>query len=91
MVTDDKKCWKTIKPLFSDKHFCNNKITLIEGEEIVSEDQELAEIFNSYFANVVDNLDIEGFETQNFNYSPELDYISNNIKKFQNHPSIKKK
>ena len=49
----------------------------------------MAEIFNSYFANIVDNLDIEGFETQNFHYSHELNHISNIIKKIQNHPSIK--
>ena len=79
-----------MKPLFSEKHFSNNKITLIEGEEIISNDQELAEIFNSYFANVVDNLDIEGFETCDYNYIPDLDYISNIIEKFQNHPSLKK-
>ena len=56
VLKDNVKFWKTIKPLFSEKHFSNNKITLIEGEEILSDDQELAEIFNSYFANVVENL-----------------------------------
>ena len=89
VLTDNMKFWKTIKPLFSEKHFSNNKITLIEGGEIVCDDQELAQIFNSYFANVVENLDIEGFEIHNFNYIPELNYISNIINKFENHPSIK--
>ena len=28
LVTDNKKLWKTVKPLSSDKHFSNNKITL---------------------------------------------------------------
>ena len=53
LVTDNRKFWKTVKPLFSEKHFSNNKITLLEGEEIISEDQEIAEIFNAYFANIV--------------------------------------
>ena len=53
LVTDNRKLWKTVKPLFSEKHFSNNKITLLEGEEIISEDQEIAEIFNAYFANIV--------------------------------------
>ena len=38
-ITDNRKFWKTVKPLFSDKHFSGNKITLIEGEEIIYNDQ----------------------------------------------------
>ena len=88
LVTDNRKFWKTVKPLFSEKHFSNNKITLLEGEEIISNDQEIAEIFNAYFANIVENLDIEGFVTCDYSYVPELDYISNIVEKFKNHPSI---
>ena len=87
-VTDNRKFWKTITPLFSEKHFSNNKITLIEDEEIISNDREIAEIFNSYFSNVVDNLNIERFSTCDYSYSPELDYISNIVEKFKKHPSI---
>ena len=90
MITDNRKFWKTIKPLFSDKHFSNNKITLLEGEEIISNDNKIAEIFNAYFANIVENLDIEGFKTYDYSYNPELNYISNIIDKFKNHPSILK-
>ena len=90
MVTDNRKFWKTIKPLFSDKHFSNNKITLLEGDEIISNDNKIAEIFNAYFANIVENLDIEGFITCDYSYNPKLNYISNIIDKFKNHPSILK-
>ena len=90
LVTDNRKFWKTVKPLFSDKHFSNNKITLLEGEEIISNDQQIAEIFNVYFANIVENLDVEGFVTCDYSYIPELDYISNIVEKFKNHPSILK-
>ena len=88
LVTDNRKFWKTVKPLFSEKHFSNNKITLLEGEEIISKDQEIAEIFDAYFANIVVNLDIEGFVTCDYSYDLELDYIANIIVKFKNHPSI---
>ena len=88
LVTDNRKFWKTVKPLFSEKHFSNNKITLLEGGEIISEDQEIAEISNAYFANIVVNLDIEGFVTCDYSYDPELDHIANIIVKFKNHPSI---
>ena len=90
LVTDNRKFWKTVKPLFSDKHFSNNKITLLEGDEIISKDNEIAEIFNDYFANIVGNLDVQGFLTCDYSYNPELDYISNIIGKFKNHPSILK-
>ena len=63
LVTDNRKFWKTVKLLFSEKHFSNNKITFLEGDEIISDDQEIAEIFNDYFVNIVVNLDIEGFVT----------------------------
>ena len=69
-ITDNRKFWKTIKPLFSEKHFSNNKIILVEGDEILSDNQEIAETFNIYFANVVKSLEIEGFKTHDFSYTP---------------------
>ena len=89
-ITDNKKFWKTVGPLFSDKHFSSKKIILVEGEEIISNDSDIAGIFNSYFANIVENLDIEGFTSYDFSYDPEQDYISNIVEKFKSHPSILK-
>ena len=89
-ITDNRKFWKTIGPLFSEKHFSKKKITLVEKEEIISNDLDVAETFNAYFANIVQTLDIEGFVTHDYSYQPQLDYISNIINKFKNHPSILK-
>ena len=61
---------------------------MLEGDEIISDDQEISEIFNDYFANIVVNLDIEGFVTCDYTYVPELDYIANIIVKLKNHLSI---
>ena len=88
-ITDNKKFWKTVKPLFSDKHFSNNKITLVEGDDIISADSEVAETFNNFFTNAAGNLNIEGFETD-YDVNPDLDKISNIIEKFKIHPSILK-
>ena len=60
------------------------------GDEILSDNQEIAETFNIYFANVVKSLEIEGFKTYDFSYTPELDYIANIVEKFKDHPSITK-
>ena len=87
--TDNKKFWKSIKPLFSDKHFTANKITLLDGNDIISEDAEVAKTFNDYFSNIVRRLNSEGYKNE-YCFSPDLDNISNIIEQFKNHPSIQK-
>ena len=81
--------WKAVTPLFSENYFCTNKITLLEDDEIISEDAEVARRFNNYFSKVVDNLNIEEFETD-YIFKHELDHIPNIIKKFKNHPNVQK-
>ena len=76
--------------MFSDKRITNNKITLLEGEEIITDNFEIAETFNAFFTNVVDNLDIQEFDTSDYSANPELDKTYNIIEKFKNHPSILK-
>ena len=78
LLTDNRKFWKAVTPLFSEKYLCTNKITLLEGDEIISEDAEVARRFNNYFSKVVDNLNIEGFETD-YIFKPELGYRSRQI------------
>ena len=36
VISDDRKFWKTVKPLFSNKGDYGNKIKLIENEEIMT-------------------------------------------------------
>ena len=54
-VIDNKKFWKTVKPLSSDKNNAKNKINLIENGSIISSDAEISEIFKNYFINIVKN------------------------------------
>ena len=49
VVDDNKKFWTAIKPLFSDKVKLKNNITLIEGENIFSDDNDVAEKLNKFF------------------------------------------
>ena len=58
-ICDNKKFWKTVKPLFSEKVMLTENITLIENNVLKSEDEEVAKIFNSFFSNAVKNLNIE--------------------------------
>ena len=50
-----------MKPFFSDKQNICKKITLIENDKIVSNDEEVAEIMNEFFSYAVSKLDIKGF------------------------------
>ena len=88
LITDNKKIWKAVKPLFSEKCITNRAITLIDGNKIISKDMDVAEKLNEFFSNAVKNLDITGYEPE----IPEIDMdeITNVIFKFKNHPSIVK-
>ena len=50
--------WKTVKPFLSDKVQKSDKITLIENGDIVSDENEIAHILNTFSSNIVSNLDI---------------------------------
>ena len=80
LVVENKTFWKTVKPLFSEKHFSNNKITLVKDDEIISTDNEVTETLNRFFTNAVTYLNIDGFKTE-YCSNPELDIISNIIDK----------
>ena len=86
-ITDNKKFWTTIKPLFSDKNNSTRNITLIENDIIISSDKSVAEIMNDFFSNVVEKMQIRGFNTEpilnNF-----TDDVADCIHKFSKHPSI---
>ena len=87
-VADNKQFWKTVKPLLSNKVKSSEEIPLVEGEEIITEDGENAEILNKFFSNAVKNLKIPEYQ--------EADPLANNIShpiframmKFKNHPSV---
>ena len=80
-VTDNKQFWK--QNLFSDKIKSCDKITLIDGEKIVTQDDENTEILNSFFSSAMKNLE---------EVDPLADQISHPILKarvkYRNHPSV---
>ena len=56
---DNRKLWKQVKTFFSDKTPFTNNITLLEGDEIVTDNSACAEILNNYFSSSVKNLEID--------------------------------
>ena len=87
-ITDNKQFWRTVKPLLSDKSKSNEKITLVEGDKITSEDESNAEILNSFFSNAVKNLKIPEFKDINPLAENIPHPVFKAILKYKNHPSI---
>ena len=48
-MCDNKKFWKSISPLFSNKVRLKEKIALVESNETKSNDAEIAKVFKNYF------------------------------------------
>ena len=86
-ITDGKKFWATAKSLFSNKIKSTEYITLEENGKIISNDKELARIFNEFFVNIVPNL---GINTNSFVIitDNENNQIEKGIAKYKNRPSI---
>ena len=57
-LNDNKKFWKTVKPIFTNKGSKSSKIILVENEEILSDTAKISEIMNDYFVNVAKALEI---------------------------------
>ena len=48
-VWHDKTFWKIVKPFLSDKIVSKEQITLVENNEIISKDGDVAQTLNSFF------------------------------------------
>ena len=87
-ITDNRKFWKTVKPLFSDKTITKESITLVEKEEILQDEKKIAETFNSFFSNVVKELNIDINNDLINGDLQETDPILRSIEKYSKHHSI---
>ena len=86
--TDNKKFWSTVKPLFSNYNGGSKKITLIENNEITSNDEEIAKTFNKNFVDSVKSLNIKENKVLLNSTENLTDPVEIAIKKFEYHPSI---
>ena len=87
-LADNKKLRKTVKSSFSDKSNNFESITLVESDSNVSDDNEAANIFNEYFSNLVEDLNLHVPENLVNHYCKGENPISSAILKYQNQPSI---
>ena len=87
-IKDNKKFWKTVKPLFSDKSKSRITITLVEDGKIESNHKEIAGTFNNYFAKVATSLEIPGFDSFDQHSENTSQPTLKTIVKYRKHPSI---
>ena len=90
-ITDNKKFWKTVKRFLANKSSSNrNKITLTQIDETISRSKDVAEVFNTFFVNVVSNLGIVINENLLGNIGETNDpNIVNINERYKTHPSIR--
>ena len=88
-VSDNKTFWKTEKRFISDNIVSKEQILLVENDEIISEDIKVAELLNSFFSNIVENLKIPGYRPHNDSqFENASDLILKVILIYRNHASI---
>ena len=93
-ITDNKKFWLTVKPLFGNKGNIGDRIVLIEQGQVICDDKEIAETFNNFFGRTVKSLGIvENKFLLNKNHKNNGLYsvkerIDDTISMFETHPSI---
>ena len=58
-VNNNEKFWKIVKPLFSEKVNTKENIVLIDNNNIISSEAEIAEKLSAYFRNIVKELNIK--------------------------------
>ena len=87
-VTSNKKFWKMVKPLFSEKVLTGESITLVDKQEIIDDSQEVAESFSDFFSNAVKNLNIVQNDYRSDEFAHISDPIVQSCVRYENHPSI---
>ena len=75
------------KPFLSDKIIAKEKITLIEENEIVSNDKNTAQVLNTFFSNIVGSLNIPEYITNGPISDNITDFIIKLIVKYRNIPA----
>ena len=88
-ITDNKMFWKIIKPKFSKKCTIKEKITHVKNDEIISDCQRGAELFNRFFANIIKELNLVTDNEFLVNADHIGDPVQKAIEKYKNHLSVK--
>ena len=92
-VTDNRKFWKIVSPFFSKKAFHRECITLKECNKTITNNEELAETFNTFFSKIVPNLNLDsnlGDNITNPNITDPFSVQSESMKITQTFSNLRK-
>ena len=87
-MKDNRKYWKTVNPLFSEKSHSKESISLSNKDGLITKNEDLAKTFIFFFSSIVKKLDIEHVPDDELNLPNVEDPILKAIAKYENHPSI---
>ena len=88
VLNDQRKFWKTVRPTFTNKAL-NEKVTsLVEGDRIVTESNEIAEVMNDYYTTIASSLKLPEICKQDSMTLVFPDDIHRIIHEYQSHPSV---
>ena len=87
-IIDNKSFWKHVKPLLSEKNARSNKITLVEDNSILENNDKIAETFNNFFTSAVSNLNIPPFVDPSVEINHIEDPTLRIIEQYKSHPSV---
>ena len=87
-IADNRTFWRTVKPFLSNKSVENEKIILVEKEEILTKDNSVAKVLNNFFSNIVKTLGISDYMHSHPLAKEVNDPTLRAIMKYRNHPSV---
>ena len=88
IMKHNRKFWKAVNPLFWEKSYSKESISLINKDGSITKNEDLAKTFNNVFSNIVNKLGIEHVADDELNLFNIDDPILKAIAKYENHPSI---
>ena len=71
-MKDSRKFWKTVNPLFSEKSFSKEFISLINKDGLITKTEDLAKTFHNFYSSIEKNLGI-GHVPDNESNLPNVD------------------
>ena len=87
-VVDSKSFWKAVKPFLSNKTVSSEKVTLIDDDDLITDEQKVANTLNDFFSSIVTSLNLP----ESHNADPLSDNINHSILKavvkWRNHPRV---
>ena len=82
----DRKFWQTIQPNFTDETLKDERITLADGNKVITEEKDALKKFKDQFAKIVETLKIDRPIFSDLSDDPVLNAIEN----FSRHASVLK-